>query len=176
MGIDVYLEWEGQKEEREKAAAEDTPHLFSTTDGHVGYLREAYHGGPYATKILAREAFDADNCRAEIPAAVLRERLTHVTEPAMGCDGGHNAAAMIMALFKLKTQHDADMAVEPPNIFSGATAPMSVEEAVRTRYKRIYNADDEHIAEVVQSFRDFVALAEKKEREHGKPCTIYASY
>ena len=85
MGIDVYLEWENMDEEEKQAQATG----FSITSGNVGYLREAYHGGPYATRILVREAFDADNCRAAIPAAVLRERLTRVTEPSYGSGGGH---------------------------------------------------------------------------------------
>ena len=175
MGIDVFLEWEGQEAERAAAAAaEDTPNWFSVTDGHVGYLREAYHGGPYATKILAREAFDSETCRAEIPAAILRERLTAVTEPARGCNGGHEAAAMLVALFSL--QNNNGLTMEPPSIASGETAPMSVEDAVRFRQKKLYNSPEEHIEEVVQSFRDFVALAERKEKELGKPCTIYASY
>lgn len=58
----------------------------------------------------------------------------------------------------------------------GGTQPMSVEDAVRLRQKKIYNSEDEHIEEVVQSYRDFVALAERKEKELGKPCTVYASY
>ena len=43
--------------------------------GGVGYLREAYHGEPYATKYLCAEAFRPDGARIE--AAVLRERLPH---------------------------------------------------------------------------------------------------
>lgn len=30
---------------------------FSVVHGHVGYLREAYHGEPYATRVLVPEAF-----------------------------------------------------------------------------------------------------------------------
>jgi len=60
---------------------------FSTTAGDAGYLREAYHGGPYVTRYLVQESFDEswyDNATEEerenykgkpIPAAVLRERL-----------------------------------------------------------------------------------------------------
>ena len=43
--------------------------------GHIGYLREAYHGGPYATHYLVAEAFASDEGQAQIPAAVLRQRL-----------------------------------------------------------------------------------------------------
>jgi hypothetical protein len=170
MGIDVFLEWEGQDEERAKNK-DDKPSWCSTTEGHVGYLREAYHGGPYATKMLAREAFESETYRAEIPAAVLRERLTNITEPARGCDGGHNIAALLLSAM---TQAGAN--VSGQSIKSGATEPMTVEEAVRVRQKTLYDADDEHIEDVVQSFRDFVALAERKEAEHGRPCTVYASY
>lgn len=170
MGIDVFLEWEGQAEERAAANADDKPAWFCATDGHVGYLREAYHGGPYATKILVREAFEAENCRAEIPAAVMRERLTSLTEPAYGADGGHTAAEMLLQMMAAAGAH-----IET-SIASGATQPMSVEEAVRVRHKTLYNSDDDHIENVVQSFRDFVALAERKEAELGKPCVVYASY
>ncbi|NDC55283.1 MAG: hypothetical protein EBZ69_00350 [Alphaproteobacteria bacterium] len=171
MGIDVFLEWEGQEEERAAAKADDKPSWFCTTDGHVGYLREAYHGGPYATKILVREAFESDNCRAEIPAAVMRERLTTITEPVYGADGGHDFAAMFLQM-ALAARATTDIQRIP----SGATQPMSVEDAVRIRHKNLYNSDDEHIEDVIQSFRDFVTLAERKEAELGKPCVVYASY
>lgn len=143
MGIDIYLAWEGQTEaDRKKMAAIG----FSTTSGDVGYLREAYHGGPYATQILLREAFESEDCKAQIPAAVLRERLTNVTEPARGQTVGH-------------------------------AEPQTVEEAIYTRCKNLYPRDGvEYAEQVVQSFRDFVSLAERKERETGRPCTVYASH
>lgn len=171
MGIDIYLKWAGMEEE-EKSQQHTG---FSTVHGHVGYLREAYHGGPYATQILVREAFDADNCEAEIPAATMRERLTRVTEPARGCNGGHDMAQMISMLMRAATQHETDTHVT--DVVSGDTQPMSVEEAVRERYATIYpDAGAEEIAAVVQSYRNFVALAERKEAETGKPCRVYASY
>jgi hypothetical protein len=170
MGIDVFLEWDGQKEAREEAAG-DKPQLFCTTEGHVGYLREAYHGGPYATKLLVPEAFDSETCRAEIPAAVMRERLTNITTPAMNADGGHKAAEAMIAIMQR-----AGAEVAGRVIHDGSTGEMSVEDAVRIREKTLYNSDEEEIAEVVQSFRDFVELAERKEAELGKPCAVYASY
>lgn len=168
MGIDIYLAWSGMTEENKKAQFTG----MSTMHGHTGYLREAYHGGPYATKLLCREAFEAKNCEAEIPAAVLRERLTHVTEPARGPDMGHIVADMIA---QFAAQSGAT--VEPPVVKSGATCPMTVEEAVNERCARLYPQDGQEYADqVVQSFRDFVTLAEQKEKETGHPCTIYASY
>lgn len=78
MGIDMYLQWDGQTE----AERQEQYTGYSTVHGHVGYLREAYHGGPYATKVLASESWDAeigddeDNpIGARIPAPVLRSRL-----------------------------------------------------------------------------------------------------
>jgi len=71
MGIDIYAKWRGQTEKEEQAQFTG----FSVVHGHVGYLREAYHGEPFATKYLAAEAFESSNGKAEIPASVLRERL-----------------------------------------------------------------------------------------------------
>lgn len=167
MGIDIYLEWEGQTEaERQQMCTG-----FSTTSGNMGYLREAYHGGPYATQILLREAFESEDCRAKIPAAVLRERLTHVTEPARGKMAGHDMAAAIVDMFT-----KMGMASSVPTIKAALTAPQTVEEAIHERCKNLYSDDENYAEEVVQSFRSFVALAERKERETGKPCTVYASY
>jgi hypothetical protein len=61
MGIDIYARWEGQTEEEKQAQYTG----FSTCHGHVGYLREAYHGGPYATSELVPEAFDHEKCAGE---------------------------------------------------------------------------------------------------------------
>ena len=167
MGIDIYLKWEGMTEEDQQKQYTG----MSTISGEVGYLREAYRGGPYATKILCREAFETDNCEAQIPAETLRERLTHVTEPVIGANGGHMVAAMFSELMKT-----SGMSVEG-QVLSDITCPMTVEEAVRERCQRLYSdMNNEEIERVVQSFRDFVALAERKEAETGKPCTIYASY
>jgi len=167
MGIDIYLKWNGMTEEDQQKQYTG----MSTVAGNVGYLREAYHGGPYATKILVREAFETDNCEAQIPAATLRERLTSLTEPVVGARGGHMVAAMFSELCK-----NAGMPVEG-QVLSDITRPMSVEDAVRERYARLYpDAEKELVEQVVKSFQDFVALAEEKEKETGQPCTVYASY
>lgn len=71
MGIDIYARWRGQtkKEEDNQLAG------FSVVHGHVGYLREAYHGNIYATRFLCKEAFESRLGQVKISAAVLRERL-----------------------------------------------------------------------------------------------------
>lgn len=175
MGIDVYLKWADMNESDKQSQCTG----FDTMSGHAGYLREAYHGGPYATKMLVREAFEAESCEAEIPAAVMRERLTHVTEPARGCDAGHNLAAMMAHVMRMMAESNGgeELQIEGGPQGPGHTEPMTVEEAVRVRYKTLYpDVDDEHIAKVVESFRAFVDLAERKEKETGKPCTVIASY
>jgi hypothetical protein len=174
MGIDIYLEWDGMKKEEKNAQATG----FSITSGNVGYLREAYHGGPYATRILVREAFEAENCRAQIPAEIMRDRLNHVTEPAARTSGaGHQLAEAVLDMLQSTgVEVVAEDGATTNRIKSDTTRPMTVEEAVRERQLRLYGEDNEHIERVVKSFRDFVELAEEKERQTGKPCTVYASY
>lgn len=70
MGIDIYMRWKGQTEAEKQAQYTG----FSTLAGNVGYLREAYHGGPYATKYLVKEAFDESD-GAKIQSKVLHDRL-----------------------------------------------------------------------------------------------------
>lgn len=188
MGIDVYLQWNGMTE-KEKARQITG---FSPVVGEVGYLRESYHGGPYATHIFFREAFEAESCMAEIPAAVMRERIDSVTEPARGCDGGHYFAQMMQKACdsldvpeeanvqeivntiaaEVRTKIAADGLPDKP-----ATEPMTGREAIYLRCLRLYPNDGKQYAdEVFESFKKFIALAERKERETGRPCTVVASY
>ena len=75
MGIDIYAHWAGQTRE---AKARQSEAWLSAGMGGAGYLREAYHGEPYATKFLCAEAFETGEAR--IPAAVLQSRLPHVLD------------------------------------------------------------------------------------------------
>lgn len=54
MGIDVYMKWDGFKEEDKEKQLKG----FDATIGDAGYLREAYHGEPYATMLLCGEGFE----------------------------------------------------------------------------------------------------------------------
>lgn len=81
MGIDIYLRWTLQTD-----AEQEAQHTgYSVTHGHVGYLREAYHGEPYATKALLPECFADGTYGAPqaIPAATLRKRLPEVVRLAV---------------------------------------------------------------------------------------------
>jgi len=123
MGIDIYAEWRGQSEAER---AEQSALWLGSMAGSRGYLREAYHGAPYATKFLCGEAFITGEAR--IPASRLQKRLPQT---------------LILA-----------------------------EERERT----IYQSDAAEIEAVKQSYRDFVALCERKENETGEPVRIIASY
>ena len=69
MGIDIYAKWDGMTEAEENAQVTG----FSVEHGHVGYLREAFHGEPHATKVLVPEAFEES--RVPIYAETLQDRL-----------------------------------------------------------------------------------------------------
>ncbi len=71
MGIDIYTTWKGQTEYEKDAQMVG----FGVDCGHVGYLREAYHGKPYATKRLLKEVFSSPNGQAKISSVLLRKRL-----------------------------------------------------------------------------------------------------
>jgi hypothetical protein len=123
MGIDIYAEWRGMTPEEDNAQITG----FDATAGQVGYLREAYHGGPYATRVLVPEAFERGE--APIAAALMRRRL-----PA---------------------------------------ALAAAEERERTVYGE---TDQRKIKPILDSFRNFVKLCERKEAETGEACRIIESY
>lgn len=214
MGIDLYID-------RKTETKDDEIDHFSTNQGHVGYLREAYHGYPYATRLLAPEAFESPDQRAKIPARKLRARLTKKmpTKQIEGIDGGDLCARLMKFMHKnnviedvlekcVSAKNDEENAEQQTNVSTvsfddilktsgnseeirncvvSATEEqleardnlpeeLSVLDAVALRYAKIYDATNEHIREVQQSFMDFVELAERLEEENGEPCTIFASF
>jgi len=130
MGIDCYLVNPDSGELHAEETGQRDRMGFNTLSGDAGYLREAYHGGPYATQVLLEEGWN-DGDRDEegnfsLPASTLRKRL-----------------------------------------------PQTLKDAAQ-RNKTNYDGDLEK--EVLKSFKDFVELAEKLEKERGKPCKFYVSY
>src|SRR6266702_3732268 len=80
MGIDVYLNWDGMTEEDKEKQFTG----FSVHAGKIGYLREAYHGEPYATFILFSEDWDKQpEGGFTIANSVLKERLAKTVKVAM---------------------------------------------------------------------------------------------
>jgi hypothetical protein len=180
MGIDIYARWKGQTRRERK----DQQTGFSTIHGHTGYLREAYHGGPYVTRFLVREAFETDDCEAHIPAAVLKSRLPQ---------------AVVLSLIRHQLVYNDQVPhmlnAEKPEEIIAAVAKMfaaggEVEQArkgeegdrlARSMPLELVKETIERIAsrnlpEFALSFVDFVSLCERKEAQTGEPCLIYASY
>ena len=86
MGIDCY------NQTAQDLNGNDSGQGFDITAGDKGYLREAYHGSPYATHYLLKECFEIDDVLGDlsgrdegveyeikvfIPAKLLRKRLPH---------------------------------------------------------------------------------------------------
>jgi len=176
MGIDIYAEWDGMSEA--ESASQMTG--FSVDHGHVGYLREAYHGGPYVTKYLVAEAFECDEATAEIPARVMRRRLP---------------AAVLMSMYRqAKVYSDADLPALRLDASDGKTLRKALVRMCETMSDMVSHKDFARalskeslqtaarlieacaLPPVHQSFVDFVGLCERKERETGSPCRIVASY
>lgn len=57
MGIDIFAKWNNQTDSDHAAQAAD---WLTTDGGRIGYLREAYHGEPYATQYFCAEIFESD--------------------------------------------------------------------------------------------------------------------
>lgn len=177
MGIDIYMEW--RKQTKAEKDAQITG--FSITDGHNGYLREAYHGGPYVTQYLVQEAFRSKTQKAKISAAKLRDRLPAAVMMAIyrehivygegqtpGVVELENDDTDILTMVKTAIQSRDPNMGEELEIASSLNEEQlrAARELIKTRKLPAY----------ALSFVDFVGLAEQKERELGEPVTIVASY
>ena len=149
MGIDIYMDWDGMTDDERKARYTG----FDTTAGNVGYRREAYHGGPYATHTLVPEAFEwTDNIN----------RLM--------VNAGHNGSELdddLMNLLARGVPIRAEALRE--------RLPDALRKA-QERIDKIYPDTPTDLAEKqLQAYTDFVELAERKQAE-GKNIYVYASY
>jgi hypothetical protein len=181
MGIDVYLHWKGQRSG--EMAAQLTG--FRIDKGNVGYLREGYHGGPYATMALLPEGWDDDIKLDEdgtftIEAKTLRERLP---------------ATIMVAIYRRETVygsgHDPsnlgeigdnlEAAIKPhlATIFAAMQDRSAAEIVANTTDEQKRQANEliakRKLPDYALSFVDFVDLAEKKEKETGEPCRVLVS-
>jgi hypothetical protein len=139
VGIDIYLRWEGMTEAERRAQMTG----FSVVHGHVGYLREAYHGAPYATRVLVPEAFAVH----ELGLQAARRRGWDVDDDGAVCI----SAATLRGRLE-------------------ATCGGAIERG-RAVYDETFTRDSPE----VRAFVDFVALAERLEREGRRP-RVVASY
>lgn len=172
MGIDIYARWRGQT----KAEADAQITGWSVVDGHVGDLREAYHGGPYVTKYLVAEAFEAKEHEAAIPANVLRSRLPvailmHLYREHKLYGNGRDPGA-VTSMAALGRSIAKVFAKEIPDVshttFAASLKPQSIETA-----KALIEGGV--LSDTTKAFVDFVELCERKETETGEPCIITAS-
>ena len=195
MGIDVYMLWPGQTEEETAAQCSG----FSVLAGGAGYLREAYHGGPYVTRYLLPEAFDfsepADG-RSEddplygatpIPGVTLLQRLPVTVALAAireatvyGGDaqpGVVELSSPVEAATPLKTLMGGVFADIQRNADGGAALQVEGHDlgALHSNGAEMLTRPDT-LPEAIQSFVAFVLLAIRKEMETGDPVHIYASW
>lgn len=172
MGIDVYLTWNGQTKAEKQAQYAG----FSIVSGHVGYLREAYHGGPYATLVLISEDLDkqpeegfaipAAELKRRLPATVMAATYRHEVVYGEGSDpaeinldsagGFERFAAALAHAFSKK---------EKFTITPNEEQERAVSELISTR----------QLPDYALSFVDFVQLAEVKEAQTGAPCRVQVS-
>ena len=149
MGIDIYMEWDDITDDEREARYTG----FDTTAGSAGYLREAYHGEPYATHTLVPDAFEwTDNIN----------RLM--------VNAGHNGSELdddLMNLLARGVPMQAETLRE--------RLPETLLKA-RERIDTLYPDTPSELADrQVAAFIDFVELAEAKQAE-GKNIYVYASY
>lgn len=181
MGIDVYLNWPKQT----KADKENQYTGYKIDQGKVGYLREAYHGGPYATRVLIPEGWDDDIERGKggvpIPAATLRERMPQTVLTAIYRNHIVYEQGSDPSLIDLSK--DADVATVLANLITSFKPKFSKGDEVDIA--KHFNVEQVRaITEVISkralpdyalAFVDFVELAEAKEKQTGKSCSVYVS-
>lgn len=149
MGIDIYMTWDDM-------TADDVENQFTgfdTTAGDVGYLREAYHGGPYATEVLVPEAFTWTEKYGELMETA---EMAGQALPPLLSDMLTRGVPMSAEVLEDRLQAAMD--------------------ACRARYAALYpDAPEEHVQEAVASYVSFVGLA-RRLQDDGKGVYVYASY
>jgi hypothetical protein len=176
MGIDVYLAWDNQTDEDQKAQYVG----FDVRSGDVGYLREAYHGGPYGTHLLIQEDWEVEG-GVEVENSVLQSRMSMVAKAVIwrnyklyysNGDKPHG----VIEIEKESSQSlldglstifsDMEQFKSPPEI---EDIPLSDDEAFKLMRENV------DIAWSVKSFYDFVILHGVKEKAGLNP-KIIVSY
>jgi hypothetical protein len=188
MGIDVYARWEGMTEDEEEAQYGG----FSVTSGDTGYLREAYHGTPYATMVLVPECFEPGEYKCKVKASELRKRLPEAAFTCLIREAEVYGSALARELLCIMGHEPRlDTAKTSFDIDETDTALQEVFATVLNQVKEsresprhvnlpdgVTEATFRVIASrvpVVKAYFDFVELAERKEAETGTPVTVEVS-
>jgi hypothetical protein len=181
MGIDAYAKWDGQ------TAAERDAQItgYSIVSGHVGYLREAYHGEPYATKVLFPECWDDVLVEDQGVRGPLEEDDLEFfcQEQGISFEDVHKRShEMLLKLRGYLGEHRHVEFDPPSNTFTQNTGAIPIPvAALRERLPQAINAtaqryaDDPIVGEAVKSVVAFVELYERLEAE-GKHPRVYVSY
>ena len=183
MGIDVYLHWRGMTDAEKRAQYTG----YNTEAGSVGYLREAYHGSPYATQALVPEGWEEDMDDFEgidgfsgipIEAAVLRQRLpavvllslyrNHMLYEQGRTPGAIDADRPVEGLLKAANRAFSEMQDRSAIDLAESIRPDQIEKAEAIIKSR-------RLPGFALAFVDFVELAERKQLETGEPCRILVS-
>lgn len=181
MGIDVYAKWDGQTDAERDAQITG----FSIAHGHVGYLREAYHGEPYATKVLFPECWDD----VLVEDNGVREPMNEhdleffCKDEGVSFEEVHKRShAMLQKLREYFGEHYRIEFDPPSNQFTWNTGAMAIPAAtLRERLPQAINATskryagEEIVGQAVKSVIDFVELYERLDKE-GKNPRVYVSY
>ena len=195
MGIDIYVDeifdanqkkhqaaFDEAVAEREKASdkAERDRLWKKVSEAYdamfaVGYLRENYHGGPYVTRYLVREAFEAEEHEVAIPAAVLRERLPASVMLAIYRD--HVVYGEEAGIIMLNPDALANILSEVDQLPSGANEDALVNQITQSQREQVTRliATRALSAEAMR-FVEFVEQCEAQEARTGRPCMVRASY
>lgn len=157
MGVDAFLFANNPKDDK--------------TQVPLAYIRESYGYSPYPSRALLREAYEAEGGIANIPAATLRERMTHVTEPVNMPNNAHNFVMRLQSMFQ-----SAGMMTDEAAPYGGdTTAPATVDELIFERHRNAGRPESE--IEITRNpYYEFVARAEDHERETGQPAFVYVWY
>lgn len=178
MGIDVYLHWDGMtKEEYEKQLKG-----FDVRLGHLGYLREAYHGGPYITKMLFPEFWEnedttisAENVIKQLYGAgkdsghetsIDDDVVNNLGKPQPividNSNRGHIKSVIVKYYIDDKEYNEEEQALFIKNAVLLSRIPSAVESAIKRSIK-LYNSNIEEATIDAHSFIDFVILHKEKE-------------
>lgn len=196
MGIDVYADWDGRTKEEQEAQYTG----FSVTSGDAGYLREAYHGEPYATMVLFPECFhgsgredpdhrsdavfvrhyldleDEDDFTTKYflkefgDQSIERNRPSHQEWRKWIDEWNGSGEAGIDHEGRYWYEEFAGNRIPAATLEERLPAAL---EAAAERNRALYKGDMQD--EVLQSFRDFVALYRRLEDEGRNP-RVYVSY
>jgi len=141
MGIDVYMSWgDGPSFDGNYATA---------FRGGNGYLRESYHGGPYATVLLVPEAFGDLDRTAQAFA------MPAIASAAVG------------------TTPDGSPLI-PAHVLRGRL-PVAL-LTVAERYRAVYGEECDEGHPALREFVEFVELAERMEAKLGHAVGVRASW